>query len=43
LGNLVLDKAAVQTWDKGIAARYQTVMQRAKKALAKMPYPPVTD
>jgi hypothetical protein len=34
--------AAVQTWDKGIPERYQTAMQRAEKALAKMPYPPVT-
>ena len=34
--------AAVQAWDKGIPERYQTAMQRAEKALAKMPYPPVT-
>ena len=34
--------AAVKAWDKGIPARYQTAMQRAEKALAKMPYPPVT-
>ena len=34
--------AAVQAWDKGIPSRYQTAMQRAEKALAKMPYPPVT-
>ena len=34
--------AAVKAWDKGIPTRYQTDMQRAEKALAKMPYPPVT-
>ena len=35
--------AAVKAWDKGIPTRYQTAMQQAQKALAKMPYPPVTD
>jgi hypothetical protein len=35
-------ESAVQAWDKGIPARYQTAMSRAKAALAKMPYPPVT-
>jgi hypothetical protein len=34
--------AAVQAWDKGIPKRYETAMQEAEKALAKMPYPPVT-
>ena len=34
--------AAVKAWDKGIPTRYQTAMQQAQKALAKMPYPPVT-
>ena len=34
--------AAVKAWDKGIPARYQNAMQQAEKALAKMPYPPVT-
>lgn len=33
----------VQAWDKGITARHQAAMQRAQAALAKMPYPPVTD
>jgi hypothetical protein len=35
-------ESAVQAWDKGIPERYQTAMSRAKAALAKMPYPPVT-
>jgi len=35
--------AAAQAWDKGIPTRFQTAMQRAQKALAKMPYPPVVD
>jgi hypothetical protein len=35
-------EAALKVWDKGISARYQTAMQQAEKALAKMPYPPVT-
>lgn len=46
LGKSVSDltgSAALQAWDKGIPTRYQTAMQRAQKALAKMPYPPVTD
>jgi hypothetical protein len=34
--------AAVQAWNKGIPTRYQTAMQQAQEALAKMPYPPVT-
>ncbi len=34
--------AAVQAWNKGISTRYQTAMQQAQAALAKMPYPPVT-
>ncbi len=45
LGTSVSDltgDAALQAWDKGIPSRYQTAMQRAQKALAKMPYPPVT-
>jgi hypothetical protein len=32
----------LQAWDKGIPKRYETAMQEAEKALAKMPYPPVT-
>jgi hypothetical protein len=35
--------ASLQAWDKGIPERYQTTMQRAQDALAKMPYPPETD
>ena len=45
LGQSVSDltgSAAVQAWNKGIPERYQTAMQRAEAALAKMPYPPVT-
>ena len=34
--------AAVQAWNKGIPTRYQNAMQQAQAALAKMPYPPVT-
>ena len=34
--------AALQAWDKAIPKRFQTAMQRAQKALEKMPYPPVT-
>ncbi len=36
-------EAALKAWDKNIPTRYQTAMQRAQEALAKMPYPPVTD
>jgi len=35
-------EAALKAWDKAIPTRYQTAMQKAEKALAKMPYPPVT-
>ena len=35
-------EAALKAWDKGIPTRYETAMQRAQKALEKMPYPPVT-
>ena len=34
---------ALQAWNEGIPARYQTVMQLAKEKIVKMPYPPVTD
>jgi hypothetical protein len=34
--------AAVQAWNNGIPTRYQKAMQQAQEALAKMPYPPVT-
>ena len=32
----------IPAWDKGIPTRYQAAMQQAQDALAKMPYPPVT-
>jgi hypothetical protein len=35
-------EAALKAWNKAIPTRYQTAMQEAEKALAKMPYPPVT-
>ncbi len=46
LGKSVSDltgEEALKAWDKGIPTRYQTAMQRAQAALAKMPYPPVTE
>ncbi|MBC2717934.1 MAG: AsmA family protein [Desulfobacteraceae bacterium] len=33
----------VQAWDEGIPTRNQEAIQQAQEALAKMPYPPVTD
>jgi hypothetical protein len=45
LGKSVSDltgEAALKAWDKAIPTRYQAAMQKAEKALAKMPYPPVT-
>lgn len=34
---------ALQAWDEGIATRHRAAMQQAREALAKMPYPPVTE
>jgi phosphatidylserine/phosphatidylglycerophosphate/cardiolipin synthase-like enzyme len=36
-------EAALKAWEKSIPTRYQTAMRQAQDALAKMPYPPVTD
>lgn len=35
--------AQLQAWSEGIPERFQAAMQQAQEALAKMPYPPVTD
>lgn len=35
-------EAALKAWDNAIPTRYLTAMKEAEKALAKMPYPPVT-
>jgi hypothetical protein len=40
---LAKDPDALRRWDQGIADRHRTAMQLARSALAKMPYPPVTD
>jgi hypothetical protein len=33
----------LRAWDQGIAGRHRAAMQQARSALAKMPYPPVTE
>ena len=37
------DDGAMRAWDQGIATRHRAAMQQARTALAKMPYPPVTE
>ncbi len=39
----LMGSAAAQAWDKGIPTRFKAAMQHAEAALAKMPYPPVTN
>jgi hypothetical protein len=36
-------QAMLRSWDEGIRVRHQEAMQQAQDALAKMPYPPVTE
>ena len=33
----------IDAWDQEIPSRYQSYMQSARKTLAEMPYPPVTE
>jgi hypothetical protein len=40
---LIKDPDALRAWDQGIAGRHRAAMQQARSALAKMPYPPVTE
>jgi hypothetical protein len=43
VSKLAKDPDALRRWDQGIADRHRTAMQQARSALAKMPYPPVTE
>jgi hypothetical protein len=43
VSKLAKDPDALRRWDQGIADRHRTAMQLARSALAKMPYPPVTE